>query len=266
MVKVHLISLLHNVPKDQFEKNNFNNFKELGDDSKYLHSNEDELVIAFKNLELVPNNSIHKNMIESSKDYSISIKINTKIKTINITSTHSIKAIIINKVFEELLLSIKDLKSVKPKKSEPDKDNFSLFISINQGEIIIPRTSKSEDFSKITFESGTIHVYNADSLLQKPSAITESTEVFNAKEVMHEELLPAVQVYCDLVDISIARGRIETYLSKSHKELGTVEGVTVFVRSPSMSEDLECFLWKTDSIVDVKFREANLNASLVSFI
>ena len=266
MVKVHLISLFHNVPKDQFEKNNFNNFKELGDDSKYLHSNEDELVIVFKNLELVPNSSIHKNMIETSKDYSVSIKINTKLKTININSTHSVKAIIINKVFEELILSIKDLKSVKPKKSEPDKDNFSLYISINHGEIIIPRSSKSEDFSRITFASGSIHVYNADSLLQKPSAISESTQVFNEKEVMHEDLLPAVPVFCDLVDINLSRVKIETYLSKSHKELGCVEHIKVFVRSPSMSEDFECFLWKTDSVVDVDFREANLNASLVRFI
>jgi hypothetical protein len=262
-LKMHFITLLHNLPKGELESHNFSNVKEFYNDLSNIYTNSQELALVCKSLEVVPNNSLFKNMVDS-KDFSISVHIELNSKKISIKALHKVRAVVINKVFEELLLAIKDLKSVKAKKLEPDRDNFTLAISLNLGEVIIPRHSKSEEHAKISFNSAKVKVKTGDAEIRKPSEIDENALVFNEKEVIHQVYEEPATVYCDLVTVEANDAQIETFILKE-KSLGSVENITVNITSPAQSEDLKYFSWKTDSIVDVNFTNAELTASLVIF-
>lgn len=262
-LKLHNIYLHYNMPKGILEKYLNIPLKESLDIQDNIYSDSDTLSIILKKIELLPMESVHDHMIEMSSDYSLFIHINTLLKKITIFNKSSIKIIVINKVLEEFLLSIKSIKSLIPKKKDKSTPGYTVECNLNGGEASIPKSSLDADLVKVIFNKCTIGVCMGDRELYKPTPINENTTVIKMKKVLHDEYEHKNFISCDLVSVVITNVNAETFINQKTKKIAKLGEIILDISVPASNEELEEFQWKIDSFVNISFRDAEIKTSLV---
>lgn len=266
-LKLSHMYLHNNMCKGVLEKYLASAVKENFEAHEKIYSEPHELMILIKKVELLPYESVYENMVDMSADFSLNILVDTKYEKITVSVKKPARVIMINKVFEELLLSIKDIKSVIPK--DPNKKptpSYTLDCDIKGAELLIPRNSMSNDYLRAFCKTAKVSVFMGDKDLKRPTPINIQVEVYKNKEVLHDELEDIKNVPCDLVTVSIRDVSIETFINGKKKSLGKVADIGVDVCSPARPEQLKQFEWKSDSFVNIKFSNAEIKASMVKDI
>ena len=242
-LKVQNLYIHNNMTKGFLEKYLNSGAKESLDNKDEIYSDPSEIGMIIKKIEISPSDSVHDQIIEMAFDYSIIIKISSILKKISIQARKPIKLIIINKTLEELILSIKSIKSVIPKNPEKKKSNdFTLDCDLVGGEIIIPQNSLSFDYVRLFFDHCKVNVNTDKKILYKPTPINENTPVFKDKIVLHDTFEPSYTASCDLVTLIIKNIKIETFIRDKLKKLGSVLEVIVNASVPTDNEPLEPYL------------------------
>ena len=263
-LKLYNVYLHNNMIKGILEKYLSSNLKESLDAKDNIFSGPHELVVLVRKLELIPTDSIYEQMIEMNSEYSLFIRIDTLMKKITVISKKPVKVTVINKVLEEFILSLKTIKkSIPKKKNQKREKDYTVDCNIFGGELIIPQNSSSYDIVRAYFDHCKVNVYTGDKELTRPTIFDENVQVYKGKQVMHDEYEDVGPVFCDLVSIIITNVHVETFIQEKTKKLGDVAEIIVDVTAPSAPEELLLFKWKTDSFVGVKFRDAEIKASMV---